>query len=89
MTVQGLKDQTEDIDLALSMASEFEHVYQTLLSQGFFVVNEPTEPFDGVGKTVELQHKARGIQLDLFERQMVGKIWIADMRQFGSESVRM
>jgi hypothetical protein len=81
MTVQGLKDQTEDIDLALSVTSEFEHVYQTLLSQGFVVVNEPTEPFDGVGKTVELHHEDRGLQLDLFERQIVGKLWITDRMQ--------
>lgn len=30
MTVQGLKDQTEDIDLALAVTVEFEHVYQAL-----------------------------------------------------------
>ena len=78
MTVHGLKDQTEDIDLALSVASEFEHVYQTLTSQGFTVVDEPTESFEGVGKTVELQHDERGLQIDLFERQVVGKVWITD-----------
>jgi len=33
MTVRGLKDQTEDIDLAVGVVSEFEHVYQTLTSQ--------------------------------------------------------
>jgi len=27
MTIRGLKDQTEDIDLALGVVSEFEHVY--------------------------------------------------------------
>src|SRR6056297_2651448 len=76
MTVHGLKDQTEDIDLALGVVSEFEHVYQTLTSQGFSVVGEPTESFEGVGKTVELHHAERGIQIDLFERQVVGKVWI-------------
>jgi len=76
MTVRGLKDQTEDIDLALGVVSEFEHVYQTLQSQGFGVVNEPTEPFDGVGRTVELYHETHGLQIDLFERQVVGKVWI-------------
>ncbi|PHQ41030.1 hypothetical protein Z052_16995 [Halorubrum sp. C191] len=30
MTVHGLKDQTEDIDLALGVVSEFEHVDATL-----------------------------------------------------------
>jgi len=78
MTVRGLKDQTEDIDLALGVVSEFEHVYQTLQSQGFTVVDEPTEPFEGVGKTVELHHETRGFQIDLFERQVVGKVWITD-----------
>ena len=53
MRVQGLKDQTEDIDLALGVVSEFEHVYQTLTAQGFTVVDEPTESFEGVGRTVE------------------------------------
>ncbi|MFC7138502.1 hypothetical protein ACFQMA_01470 [Halosimplex aquaticum] len=78
MTVQGLKDQTEDIDLALHVASEFEHVYRVLRSQGFLVVDEPTASFEDVGTTVELQHDERGIQIDLFERQVVGKVWITD-----------
>jgi cyclophilin family peptidyl-prolyl cis-trans isomerase len=78
MTVQGLKDQTEDIDLAVGVVSEFEHVYKTLTSQGFTVVEEPTESFEGVGTTVELHHGARGLQIDLFERQVVGKVWITD-----------
>jgi len=62
MTVRGLKDQTEDIDLAVGVVSEFEHVYQTLTSQGFTVVDEPTESFEGVGKTVELHHDKRGFR---------------------------
>lgn len=78
MTVRGLKDQTEDIDLALGVVSEFEHVYQTLQSQGFAVIDEPTESFEGVGKTVELHHEDRGLQTDLFERQVVGKVWITE-----------
>jgi len=64
MTVHGLKDQTEDIDLALGVASEFEHVYETLLSQGFAVVDEPTESFEGAGKTVELYHEERGFRFE-------------------------
>lgn len=78
MTVRGLKDQTEDIDLAVGVVSEFEHIYQTLTSQGFTVTDEPTEPFEGVGTTVELQHAERGFRVDLFERQIVGKVWITD-----------
>lgn len=78
MTIQGLKDQTEDIDLALGVVSEFEHVYQTLTSQGFAVIGEPTESFEDIGRTVELQHDERGFQIDLFERQVVGKVWITD-----------
>jgi hypothetical protein len=78
MTVRGLKDQTEDIDLALGVVSEFEHVYQVLQARGFVVVDEPTKSFEGVGKTVELHHDDRGFQIDLFERQVVGKVWITD-----------
>jgi hypothetical protein len=78
MTVSGLKDQTEDIDLALGVVSDFEHVYQVLQTQGFAVVDEPTESFEGVGKTVELHHEGRGFQIDLFERQVVGKVWITE-----------
>ena len=78
MTVRGLKDQTEDIDLGVGVVSEFEHVHQTLMSQGFKVVDEPTDSFDGVGKTVELHHENRGFRIDLFERQIVGKVWITD-----------
>lgn len=78
MTVRGLKAQTEDIDIALGIASEFEHVYRTLQSEGFTVTDEPTEPFEGVGTTVELHHEERGLQIDLFERQVVGKVWLTD-----------
>jgi len=78
MTVQGLKDQTEDIDLALGVVSEFEHVVETLQDQGFVVVGEPTTAFDDVGTTVELEHTGRSIQIDLFERQIVGKVWFTD-----------
>lgn len=86
MTIRGLKDQTEDIDLALGVVSEFEHVYQTLRSQGFVVVDEPTESFEGVGKTVELRHDQRGSRIDLFERQVVGKVWITDRMQNRAEA---
>ena len=78
MTIRGLKDQTEDIDLALGVVSEFEHVYLALQSQGFVVVDEPTESFEGVGKTVELRNDQRGFRIELFERQIVGKVWITD-----------
>lgn len=76
MTVQGLKAQTEDIDLALAVTTEFEHVYEALQRNGFEVTDEPTEPFDGVGRTVETRHPERGLRIDLFERQVVGKVWI-------------
>jgi hypothetical protein len=85
MTVRGLKDQTEDIDLALGVVAEFEHVYQTLHAQGFSVVGEPTASFEDVGKTVELAHEDRGLQIDLFERQVVGKVWITDRMQDRAE----
>lgn len=78
MTVRGLKDQTEDIDLALGVASHFEHVYQSLQENGFEVTGEPTESFEDVGKTIELRHPAREFQIDLFERQVVGKVWISE-----------
>ncbi|MFC6799561.1 hypothetical protein [Haladaptatus sp. DYSN1] len=67
------------------MVFEFEHVYQTLTSQGFAVVGEPTESFEGVGKTVELHHKERGFQIDIFERQVVGKVWITDRMHVRAE----
>ncbi|MFC5973923.1 hypothetical protein ACFPYI_21575 [Halomarina salina] len=78
MTIQGLKDQTEDIDLALGIVSEFEHVCEALQSQGFTIVDEPTAAFEGVGTTIELRDAARGFQIDLFEQQIVGKVWITD-----------
>jgi hypothetical protein len=40
--------------------------------------NEPTESFEGVGKTVELHHDDRGYQIDLFEQQVVGKVWLTE-----------
>jgi len=85
MTVRGLKDQTEDIDLALGVVSEFEHVYQVLQAHGFSVVDEPTASFEGVGTTVELAHDDRGFRVDLFERQVVGKVWLTDRMQDRAE----
>jgi len=78
MTIQGLKDQTEDIDLALGVVDEFEHIFQTLQERGFDIVEEPTDSFEGVGTTVEMHHSGRELQIDLFERQVVGKIWITE-----------
>jgi hypothetical protein len=78
MTARGLKDQTEDIDLALGVAKEFDHVYETLVERGFEVSAEPTAPFDDIGTTVELHHPERGVQVDLFERQVVGKVWVTE-----------
>jgi len=78
MTVQGLKAQTEDIDLALGVVEEFEHVFGRLQAQGFTIVSEPTAAFEGVGDTIELAHDDRGIQLDIFDRQVVGKVWLTD-----------
>lgn len=81
MTVQGLKDQTEDIDLAFAVSSEFEHVHHALQQHGFEVIDEPTESFDSVGTTIELRHPDQGFRVDLFERQVVGKVWITDRMQ--------
>jgi hypothetical protein len=78
MTARGLTDQTEDIDLALGVAEEFDHVYETLVEKGFEVSAEPTAPFDDVGTTVELHHPEREVQVDLFERQVVGKVRVTD-----------
>lgn len=78
MTIQGLKDQTEDIDLALGVTTEFEHAYEVLQQQGFQVTSEPTESFEGVGKTVELYQPKQGFRIDLFERQVVGKVWVTE-----------
>ena len=85
MTIQGLKDQTEDIDLALAVTSEFEHTHHALHQHGFEVTDEPTESFDGVGQTIELHHPDRGFHIDLFERQVVGKVWITDRMQNRSD----
>jgi hypothetical protein len=78
MTIHGLKDQTKDIDLALGVTDEFEHVYQSLQDVGFMVAEEPTASFEDVGRTVQLSHTGRGLQLDIFEKQVVGKVWLSD-----------
>lgn len=49
------------------------------------MVAEPTEAFEGVGKTVELHHEARGFQIDLFEQQIVGKVWLTERMQDRAE----
>jgi len=42
------------------------------------VTGEPTASFEGVGKTVEFYHPDRGFRVDLFEQQVVGKVWITE-----------
>ena len=86
MTIRNLKDQTEDIDLALGAVSEFEHVYRTLNEQSFEVTDEPTESFDSVGKTVELYNSDSGFRVDLFDRQVVGKVWVTERMRKRSEA---
>lgn len=81
MTVAGLKDQTEDIDLALGVPAAFEHVVDTLCTEGFKRVGEPTASFEGVGRTLELAHPDRDIQIDCFDRQIVGKVWLSEAMQ--------
>ncbi|EMA46062.1 hypothetical protein [Halococcus saccharolyticus] len=78
MTIRGLTDQTEDIDFALGVSSEFEHVRESLQDQGFEITGEPTASFEEVGKTIELHHSERGLLIDIFERQVVGKVWITE-----------
>ncbi|MFC6723053.1 hypothetical protein ACFQE1_01330 [Halobium palmae] len=86
MTIRGLKDQTEDIDLALGVVDEFEHVCQSLEKQGFEIAAEPTEAFEGVGKTIELRHASLGFRIDIFDRQVVGKVWLSGrMRERAEE----
>lgn len=86
MTIRGLKDQTEDIDLALAVTADFEHVRRSLREHGFEVADEPTKPFEDVGETVELRHPERGFRIDLFERQVVGKVRISErMRRRAEE----
>jgi hypothetical protein len=34
--------------------------------------------FEGVRKTVELHHDKRGFQIDIFEQQVVRKVWVTD-----------
>lgn len=77
MAVRGLKDRTRDLDLALGVTAEFEHVSRRLRDEGFVVEAEPTEPFEEVGRTVTLAHAGRGLRLDVFERQIVGKVWLS------------
>jgi hypothetical protein len=81
MTVHELKDQTEDIDLALGVTDEFEHINQSLRDEGFVVVDEPTDSFENVGRTIQFRHARRGLQLDIFEKQVVGNIWLTDTMQ--------
>lgn len=78
LAVYGLKPRTEDVDLAFSVSEHFDHVRTALLDQGFSVVEEPTMNVENVGSTVLMEHETHGIQVDLFEQQVVGKVWITD-----------
>lgn len=81
MTVHELKDQTKDIDLALGITGEFEHVNQSLQDEGFVIAEKPTASFENVGRTIQFNHPGRGLRLDIFEKQVVGKVWISDTMQ--------
>lgn len=86
MAVRGLTEQTEDIDFAVGVVSEFEHIYQSLQEQGFAVIGELTETFEDVGTTIECRHSNRGLRIDIFDRQVVGKVWITErMRERAEE----
>jgi len=76
----------------LGVSAEFELVRDALLDMGFVVENEPTSEFEGVGRTLELAGES-GVQVDLFEEQIVGKLRLStEMREraeqiYGGESV--
>lgn len=77
---------TADIDLAVAVRAEFDHVSQALQAQGFSITDEPTASFEDVGTTIELHHAERDLQIDLFDRQIVGKVWITErMRDRAAE----
>jgi hypothetical protein len=85
MTIRGLKDRTEDIDLALGVTEEFDHVRRSLRERGFRVTNEPTAEFDSVGRTLELSHPNRGTQIDLFDRQVLGKVRLTEQMRIRAD----
>ena len=73
------------VSLDREAVTEFEHVYQTLIEEGFTVIAEPTKSFEEVGTTVELAHQQRGFRIDLFEQQVVGKVWLTDQMRRRAE----
>lgn len=78
LAVRDLKPRTDDVDFAFGTTEQFQHVHDALLANGFEVRATPTEGVDGVGRTVTLVERDRGIEVDLFERQVVGKVRITD-----------
>ena len=88
MTAHQLKDQTKDIDLVLGVSAEFELVRDALLDMGFVIENEPTSEFEDVGRTLELASET-GVQVDLFEEQIVGKLRLStEMRERAEQIYR-
>lgn len=60
MTVRGLKDQTEDIDLALGVPAEFEHVHRALRTRGFEVEHHVLGAVDdGVRDVAAIRERVR------------------------------
>lgn len=76
LTIRGLSARTEDIDMAFYVSAHFDHVHETLTTHGFTTIDEPTSETDTHGRTVLLLHGDEGYRVDLFNRQVVGKVTI-------------
>lgn len=86
LTIRGLSARTEDIDMAFYVPAHFDHVHETLTTHGFTTIDEPTSQIDTRGRTVLLQHEDEGYRVDLFDRQVVGKVTITQaMKQRADE----
>ncbi len=78
MTARQIKPRTDDIDFGFSTEEHFQHVLNRFLDNGFLIAEEPTESIEGVGRTIKMYNHDAGVEVDIFERQVVGKVWITD-----------
>jgi hypothetical protein len=86
LTIAGIQPQTNDLDLALSTAGAHERLKRVLTDHDFEVDRTLTSASLGRGESVALVAPEAGIEVDLFDRQILGKARLTEaMRERASQ----
>lgn len=78
MTASGFRDQTDDIDLVLSIESDFDHLATTLRDHGFNERDTTAQEFPTAHDSLHLTSPDHEYKVDIFETQIVGRARLTD-----------